>query len=463
LTLRLPDRRLLLLQVAFLASVVLVLAWVAVAYELSVPVALILPAALLLVGATIYLPLTGVCVALLAAPFDNVAAGGASGAFSLTPSEAILFVVAAAAAPRLLSTISLARIPAALYAFGGLIVFSLLGVFVAIDTLTVVKIVLDWLAFGIVSLYVSQLPFDRIKALAFSLAISGGILGATAIGSFASQKSIAEGAEISNRAEGSFAHPTALAFFLILSFPTAFAIGLAGPRRWRLPMLAAGILAFLGLLATQTRGSVIGAAIAIVWMMVKWPPFRRFAGAAILIVAVVLVFNVGGVSKESSFEVVGERVSDLSLDSKGDQRLKIWETTPKIIAKHPLLGIGQDNFPVVSPSFGLADVGGVPFDHAHDLFLTIAVELGLPALVVLLFFIGYMFRSSARALRDRGSPYFPYAVGAVTSLLAMLINSITEYPPRQNLIMATIMIMVGLVLAFERLAGEGKRTASTSS
>lgn len=453
MTARLPDRQYLVLSAAFLLSVLIACGWAGAAYELGPTVALGLVFALAVVAAVFYMPVAGVCLALLVAPVDYLATGG-NASFSVTPSEGILFVTALSAAPRTLSTITASRIPAALYGFIALLVFSVIGIFVALDTFTVVRIVIDWLAFGMVALFVSQLPLESAKAVAASLAVSGGILGATALGNLSEQKAIAGGAIVSNRAAASFAHPTSLALFLILSFPLAFAFGLRGPKRWRIPMMVCAIIALLGLLLTQTRGSIIGAGIALAWMMVRWQPFRRFAGAVLVFVALAAIFNVGSVSSNESVGVVGERLSTLSLDSQGDQRLEIWATTPKIIAEHPLFGIGQGNFPTVSPSFGLADVGGIPFDHAHDLFLNIAVELGLPALLALLFTIAALFRSASQALRNRAGPLYPYALATSASLLALLINSITEYPLRQNLIMATIMIVIGLLLAFERLSRE---------
>ncbi len=457
MTARLPDRQFFLLSAAFMASALSACAFAGLAYELGPTVALSLVVALAVVAAVFYAPAAGVCLALLVAPVDYLATGG-NASVSVTPSEGILFITALSAAPRTLSTITASRIPAALYGFIALLIFSVIGIFVALDTFTVVRIVIDWLAFGMVALFVSQLPLGSVKAVALSLAISGGILGATALGNLSEQKAIAGGAIVSNRAAASFAHPTSLALFLILSFPLAFAFGLRGPKRWRIPMMICAIVSLLGLMLTQTRGSMIGAGVGLIWMMWRWQPFRRFAAIALGFIVLTAIFNVGSVASDESVGVVSKRLSSLSLDSEGDQRLEIWATTPKIIAEHPLFGIGQGNFPTVSPNFGLADVGGIPFDHAHDLFLNIAVELGLPALLALLFTIAALFRSARNALRDRAGPLYPYAVAVSASLLALLVNSITEYPLRQNLIMATIMIVIGLLLALERLSREQPAT-----
>lgn len=448
---RLDLRSAAFLSAAFALAAAFLGLWAVGAYELGVAMALAAVVAAGIVVVVLASPLVGVCLALLAAPIDYLAAGPGGASFSITPSEAILFLTALSAAPRLLTTISASRIPAALYAFGGLIVVSIVGLFFAIETFTVIRIVADWTAFGVIALFVSQGSTSDVKAVAASLALSGGILGAMALGNLSEQKALAGGAIVTNRAEASFAHPTSLALFLILSFPTAFAFALKGPVRWRWLMMICGVLALFGLILTETRGSIIGAGIALIWMTIKWAPFRRLALTALGIVAVVTVVNLGSVTSAGPVTVVSDRLTTLSLSSQGDQRLQIWETTPEIVAQHPFFGVGQGNFPVVSPSFGLTDVGGVPFDHAHDLFLNVAAELGLVGLALLLFMLFELLRSARQSLANRESELYPLAVALSASMLGVLVNSVTEYPLRQNLILATILIDIGLLLAIDRL------------
>jgi O-antigen ligase len=449
-TARLPNRELTILLGAAGLAALLAIGWALAAYTFGVTAAIGLALALAAAALIAYAPTAGVCLAVLAAPADYLAAGGAGGSFSLTPSEAIVFLTAFSAAVRLATTITLARIPTALYLYGGLVFISIVGFFVALDTFTVTRLVVNWIAFGAIALYVSQLPLRSAMIVALSLAIAGGVLGLMSLGNLSELESVAGGAIVSGRAAASFAHPTSLALFLMMSFPLAFAFGLRGPRRLRLPMLALAALALFGLVLTQTRGSIIGAGLALVWMMFVWPPFRRLALAALAVMAALVFLNVGSISSNQSVGVVSERLSTLTLNSEGDQRIEIWETVPRIVADHPLLGVGQGNFPAVSPGYGVTDVGGAPFDHAHDLFLNVASELGLPALLLLLLLIGSLFAAAHRALRNRDGPIYPFAVATSASLLGLLVNSVTEYPLRQNLVMATIMIVIGLLLAFER-------------
>lgn len=450
-----------MLAAAFALSALFLCAWIVGVYKFGVVAAVFGVALIAAVVAILNTPLIGVCLAALAAPLEYLTVGPGGASFSITPSEGILLITAVSATPRLFATLSAARIPTALYAFAGLILVSIAGSFLALDSITVFRIAMDWLAFGLISLFVSQRPASDLKAIAICLALAGGILGAMALGNLDDQRAISGGAIVANRADASFAHPTTLALFLVLSFPLAFALGLRGPVRWRWVMLACGILGLLGLMLTETRGSIIGAALALVWMMVRWPPFRRLATVGLSLLAIVAAFNLGSVTQSQPVTVIGDRLGHLSLHSQGDDRLAIWSTTTEIIAAHPFLGVGQGNFPAASPAYGLVDVGGLPFDHAHDLVLNVAAELGLVGLAVLVLFLGALLKSVRTVLSHRESDLYPLAVALTASLLALLVNSITEYPLRQNLILATILIDIGLLLGIERLMRESEASRLT--
>jgi O-antigen ligase len=449
----LDTRAAIALPAAALALSLAAALWAVLAYELGVTVALALLVACAAAAVIAAQPIAGVCIALLAVPLE-FAAAEFGGSFGITASEGILLVTAASAAPRLLLHLSPQRVPAALYAFAGLVVLSAIGVVYAVDTFTVARITLMWTAFGIVALLVADAPSGHLRAVGLSLGLSAGILGAMAVIGGGDQRAIAGGAIVAGRAQASFAHPTALALYLILTFPAAFALALRGAGRLRPLLIACGALGVVGLMFTQTRGSIVGAAVALL-ILLRWAPFRRLAVAGLVLTAVVALLNVGSVTQSQPVSVVGERLATIgTLKTRSDDRIEIWRATPAMIAERPFLGAGHGNFPDISPKFALSDVGGLAFDHAHNLFLNVAVELGLIGLAVLLVLLVLLFRASRRALADRSAPLYPLALAASASLAGVLVNSLTEYPVRQNVIMATTMIVIGVLLACARSRDE---------
>ena len=120
-------------------------------------------------------------------------------------------------------------------------------------------------------------------------------------------------------------------------------------------------------------------------------------------------FNARALEQTREVSVVGTRLSTIfnGQENRSNPRILIWKTAPKILADHPFLGIGQGNFASVSPHYGLYDVGSLPYNHAHDLFLNIAVEtgvFGLAALVWLLVAVGRLISFDAAGARPADLP-----------------------------------------------------------
>ena len=71
-------------------------------------------------------------------------------------------------------------------------------------------------------------------------------------------------------------------------------------------------------------------------------------------------------------------------ETSNAQRIEIWKKTLISIKERPLLGVGIGNFPVVlSQDLFLAKAGS----SAHNIYLNIAAEMGIPALIFALWFL----------------------------------------------------------------------------
>ena len=65
-------------------------------------------------------------------------------------------------------------------------------------------------------------------------------------------------------------------------------------------------------------------------------------------------------------------------ETSNKERIRIWKLSLESIKNHPLLGVGIGNFPVVlNQDLSLAKAGS----SAHNIYLQIAAELGIPALL----------------------------------------------------------------------------------
>lgn len=163
----------------------------------------------------------------------------------------------------------------------------------------------------------------------------------------------------------------AFGFFLLAGFPFLAAGGEAENKRlarfnWQ---LAAGIT-MAGILLSLSRAAWLGlgAELAIMWVL-----DRRQWKAPVACVALVLT----GLVLEPS---IVQRAATLLSDTHATnlQRLDQWRVAIELIAASPLTGWGLGSFGSL-----YCDLSGtgVPYPWPHNLYLHIAAECGLPALI----------------------------------------------------------------------------------
>ena len=433
-----------MLGVAFLALV-----WAYMAYTFGPLPALAVFASAGVVAAVVWQPMTGVYLGVLAIPLE-LFEFRVGGSFGLSASELVFLLTAVVAAFHFAARARTIPTSPVFAWFVGLLLVGVLGLFFAEDTFVIARILFMWTAFLIVAALVASGTASEVERVLQTVAFTGGIVGVVALATTGDQQLIGGGVIASNRAEATFAHPNVLAFYLQLSIPLALVTGMRARGLGRVVLLAAGALAVAGLMLSLSRSGIVGAAIALA-ILLAWAPFRRYAGALLLILTVFALANLGSL-QDSSVGLVAQRLSTINAEGVRDNpRTKIWRATPDIVADYPFVGVGMGNFGEISPRYGVRDIGGLAYDHAHSLVLTFAVETGLIGVFLFLAFVFAIARAGVRALREIDSPGFPLALAIVAGLTGLFITSIAEYPPRTNVIMALMMVLIGALVAYERL------------
>lgn len=78
-------------------------------------------------------------------------------------------------------------------------------------------------------------------------------------------------------------------------------------------------------------------------------------------------------------------------------RWALWDSTTYMIVEHPILGIGWDAFWLVYPAYNyFIQQPGVIIYHAHNMFLNILAEIGIPGAIL---YFGAIYGHAAQALR----------------------------------------------------------------
>lgn len=177
------------------------------------------------------------------------------------------------------------------------------------------------------------------------------------------------------RSIATFPDPHMFSFFLELCLPWAFFIFMKTKNKF---FLFSFILILTALLLTFSRGAYIGLLVGVSIGFLVSMHRRAISLYEGLLLSTFLVLSIGILFGTENF--IRDRLSDtfLSLDSSGEERLVLWGEASQVIQNSPLLGIGLGGFPEkVQPSATYRD----PI-YAHNLYLDIAVEMGLLGLIV---------------------------------------------------------------------------------
>jgi len=89
-------------------------------------------------------------------------------------------------------------------------------------------------------------------------------------------------------------------------------------------------------------------------------------------------------------------------------------------------------------------------NHAHDDYLELAIETGLPGVLLMLLFLAWWGRSVAQMVRSPASDQFAYA-GAIASA-ALLVHSLVDFPLRTAAMSAVFAMSLALIVQSRRTA-----------
>ena len=150
-----------------------------------------------------------------------------------------------------------------------------------------------------------------------------------------------------------------------------------------------------------------------------------------------------------------ERVSSIVSfsDSSVLYRINIWKGCSALIRSclWTGVGVGEVAFAEAYGDFALSGIESAP--HAHNLFLQIAIELGIAGLVVFGILILMLLRSSFSLFRRRSFNHFTSLAGLVclAALMALLMNGMTDYIWYNSRIYLLFWLVAGLITAIRRI------------
>ena len=253
------------------------------------------------------------------------------------------------------------------------------------------------------------------------------------------------------RATGFFGHWVTYAEVLQLIASLALGLFLSLPQKrssFALILAVAVVGLVFALAMTVTRASWIGFAVA-VGLMLAVSVSRRtllIAGACVipLILGAVILLqqkrNVGFLDAR---------------DQSTSWRAMVWRDGFELLVSNPrhlLVGVGIDSIKGHWREWGLFDNGRQPIGHMHSNLLQIALERGVPALIVWLLLLGVYAYTLIRVIRVKDLPHESrgLALGALGALAGFLVSGLVHYNWGDSEVVTVFYFIMGLSLVVER-------------
>ena len=303
----------------------------------------------------------------------------------------------------------------------------------------------------VVSACVTRADVRRVVGALLAVAA----LVATTTGGLSDVRSEFGGSVVTGRAQGVFNQPNELGTFAAIALLVAVGMALGGAtRRSRRLATVVVVLTSVSLVLSLSRGAWIGAAAGLATLVVMLPEARRLlllAGAPMLAAA----FLLGSFAPATpEVQIVSERAkSILGERNPYDDRPNIWAEGRRQTLNDPWTGQGPGSFPVVAARSGSETVTFHPY-HAHNLPLTFAAEMGLPAtafFVALAVAVGITTRRAHRQARaEHRARDSAVMAGLAAALVAVLAQGLIDYSLRSAVIFTEITGVLGALLAYTR-------------
>lgn len=283
--------------------------------------------------------------------------------------------------------------------------------------------------------------------------VVGGYLAASAL---TSVYSIATGAYVQNGRLGGLFDPNYFAASLIPAILVSLFL-LVTQQTGRGRALA-GAVASIDLLAfalTQSRGGLVGLAVALVAAVALAGTFRP------RVFALVLVLVAAGLG----YYALAAPAHVTSNSSSG--RSGEWRIGLRMFGNHPLDGVGLGNFGVVEPSYATQDLNleRVRFvvtdrQRVHNTYLEVAAELGIAGLLAFLAVLGVALRAAGRGVaglaraRDALEPWVRGLVAGALGMLGAYFFLSAQWEKQLWLVLA----LLAAVPALARARADGEQT-----
>lgn len=214
-------------------------------------------------------------------------------------------------------------------------------------------------------------------------------------------------------------NPNLLAGFLVTMMAIAAGMGYKAATLNSKVILAALVILFGGcLVLTYSRGAWLSV-LAIVGMYGILCNRKIFW--LLLVVPIVGFF---------AHDALLERIMSITnpTDTSSTLRIALWESTIAMIMDKPFFGIGWGAYWMVYPDYDFfINNANTKIFHAHNMYLNIAAEIGIPGLFAFLVMTYGHFRLALSSVKRAAYHSSGVMLGIVGAIWGLIVNGFTDY------------------------------------
>lgn len=278
---------------------------------------------------------------------------------------------------------------------------------------------------------------EGLRTVVVAAATVAGLAGLAALG--------AGVLDHSNRFDGLMHNANALGGTMLLGIPLAIGWARTATGRARWVAYAAGVVCTLGLLVAASYTGIVSAVLVLGMTVVWFRPrvdrrvvLRGVLGFVLLLALLVGVRVVATRDLRTALNLPAT-ISRESLRLSFTQRYAFNEAALRMIADRPLSGFGLGAFQRVYPRYAVT-IGEQP-RYAHNWYLELASEAGLPALAAFVAFLYLALRPAVRSVHQ-GVPD-ALRLGALLSVLAVLIHGGLDFATHFGSVAVPLWVLLG--------------------
>lgn len=215
-------------------------------------------------------------------------------------------------------------------------------------------------------------------------------------------------------------NPNLLAGFLVIIMSLAAGLGFY-EQRGKTRLILFSLVFILGacLALTYCRGAWLSivAVVAVCGIMHS----RKLFWILLIIPLIAFGFH----------DAIGERMASIlnPTDTSAALRLALWESTWAMIVDNPLTGIGWGAYWLVYPQYDFfINDAGIRIYHAHNTYLHVAAEIGIPGLLAFLAFAGNHIKTAVSNFKHTADPWLAgLMLGIIAAMAGLAVAGLTDH------------------------------------